>query len=116
MSDYQHRFKAAELEMQDAGIWPSNAVPLYTRLLYKFGLKPVPPHYKPFWRGFLGQSVFFTLLIGLVSISSGSIPGGRSVFEFCVRTVLIGSVSGLILAGYYASSSKTNALSRWTDL
>ncbi|WP_415403290.1 DUF6404 family protein [Tateyamaria sp. SN3-11] len=116
MSDYERRFKAAETELSNAGIWPSNAIPLCTRVLHRIGLKPVPPHYVPLWRSFLSNTLFFTVLLGAVSISGGSIPGGRTPGEFLVQTVVIGSALGLGLVGYYAYGRRRHALSRWSDL
>ncbi|WP_298969917.1 DUF6404 family protein [uncultured Roseobacter sp.] len=116
MSDYQRRFEAAEAELEQAGIWPSNAVPPYTRFLRRLGLRPVPPHYKPLWRSFLGQSVFFTLLMGFVSFSTAAGPDGRSVTEFGIRTVLIGLALGSTMLIYFAYSQWKYALSRWEDL
>lgn len=116
MSDYQRRFKAAESELEKAGIWPSNAVPPYIWFLRKLGLKPLPPHYRPLWRSFLGQSTFYTLLIGPVSFSIVGGPAERSLTEFGFRTVLLGLVLGFSMVIYYAVGRRKYALSRWADL
>ncbi|WP_299205827.1 DUF6404 family protein [uncultured Tateyamaria sp.] len=116
MSEYQRRFEAAEIELDEAGVWPSNAVPLYFRFLRMLGLKPVLPHYKPFWRSFLGNSAFFITLIAVISIVPDGIPEGRSTAEFGLRTVLIGSALGATMSVYYAITRRKNALSRWADL
>lgn len=116
MSEYQRRFEAAESELEDAGIWPSNAVPPYIWFLRRVGLTPVPPHYRPLWRIFLGESVFFTLLIGLVSFSTIGGPSGRSLVEAGFRTLSIGLALGLIMVIYHAVTRRKYALSRWADL
>ncbi|WP_299638582.1 DUF6404 family protein [uncultured Tateyamaria sp.] len=116
MSDYQRRFEAAKSELDEAGVWPSNAVPPYIRFLRMLGLKPVLPHYSPLWRSFLGQSSFFIISIVVISTLPGGIPEGRSTTEFWTTTVLIGSVLGAIMLAYYAFTRRKNTLSRWADL
>ncbi len=116
MSDYDRRFKAAECELEMAGIWPSNAVPPYTRFLRKLGLSPIPPHYKPLRSNFLGNTIFFALLIGLTSLSTVGGSAGEPIAEFGARIVLMGLVLGLSMVIYYAISRRKYALSLWEDL
>ena len=115
MSDYQRRFDAAEIELDEAGIWPSNAVPPYVWFLRKLGYSPIPPHYKPFWQSLVGHTVWFTILLGLTSLSTVG-PDDRSVPEFMARTGLIGVALGLCMVLYFAHSRWKYALSRWEDL
>ena len=114
-TEYERRFLAAVAETKTAGIWFSNAVPPYVRILRKFGQRPIPPHYAPMRQTLLAQFLYFTVAWGIL-MWFFVWQGNASVGSAMVGAVLAGVIFALGMAAYLSFSRKSNKLTKWDDL
>lgn len=116
MNDYKRRFEAATTEVNEAGIWSANSIPLYVRMMRKLGFQPKPPHYRSFLSNLLGMGIFFALFWGVTMYFSTWRADEKSVAECFILALVAGMVFGGFMAVYYHRSAKRHSLTRWEAL
>lgn len=113
--EYERRFLAAVAETKAAGIWFSNAVPPYVRILRKFGRRPVPPHYAPMHQTLVSQFLYFSIAWGLL-MSLLALTGPVPIISIIIVAIFIGILFALIMTAYLSISRKINKLTKWDEL
>ena len=104
--------------MLDASkIWPSNYAPPLLRMLWRFGVEAIPPHF----RSFRSNVMFFALYFGpawgaMMWLGMWRGDGRTSVSTAVVSSVIAGLLFGLAMAAYFRHGCKKHALPAWESL
>ncbi len=116
MQDYKRKFDAAIDELGNAGIWKTNAVPLYTKLFRKIGMTPKPPHYVGFWQVALGMGIWFASVWGILMYVLFWKSAGLPIIFAILSAIFAGASFGLLMAYYYRNGRKKHSLTPWGNL
>lgn len=114
--DFDTRYKFALNELKRSPMWKCNYLPLFHKLMRKWGRQSRPPHYNSFFSNTVLLSIYFSLAWGLILWFSVWSSQGVSILVAALSSIAAGTVFGLAMAGYYFYSAKRHSLTKWDEL
>ena len=116
MDEYERKFKAALIEMDNAGIKGFSAYPISVRVFRKLGFKPRPPRYNLWITNMLLTGSYFALTWGLYMWSIIWRHDDMAVGRVVLISIFAGCLFSFLFELYHRFSKKNNGLSDWNDL
>jgi len=113
---FKDKFRSAQQELYESGIWKSNSNPPFFSLLRKIGVNNRPGHYRNFISNFFITFFLFGLFWG-VPMWFVIWQYQEVSFQIIVgKIIFVSTVVSLYMAVYYKLSSRRNNLSKWEQL
>ncbi|MDK1286280.1 DUF6404 family protein [Pseudoalteromonas umbrosa] len=110
---YSKKLEAALIELEEANVNKTNAMPPPYKLLRKVGFEIIPFHYNRFSSNFLMASGWFVPISFLLAFWH---LDGASFSTMVIFSMFSGLMLGLCAAAYYSNSAKKYKLSTWEEL
>jgi len=102
-------------ELGQRGFWRSNAIPPFTRLLWKLGYEVPPPYFLPFRTAVLHAGAFFGLGFGGVAGAVLCFVHGMPLFIWPFSVLISGASFGPCMACFWAIQRRRLGLLRWSE-
>jgi len=102
-------------ELEQRGFWLSNAIPPFTRLLWKLGYEVPPPYFLLFRTAVLHAGAAFGLVFGGGAGAVLYIADEMPLFVWPLSVVISGAFFGLGMACFWAFQRRRLGLPRWSE-
>ncbi|WP_347369055.1 DUF6404 family protein [Vibrio vulnificus] len=114
--DYEKKLKAALEELNNKGVWKSNANPPNSKLFKLLGSKQPPPYYRSFTANVLQSFISFTPVYGVLMWLFSWSSEGKSAIEAVIWASIAGVLFGVAMALYFYIQHRRLNLTSWKDL
>jgi hypothetical protein len=115
MKTHKEKIELMYDEFPEKGISKSSYAPPFYRLLWRLGIKAVPPIFYSFKRVWITQALFFAVAWGILMYFFIWQKENMSILNMVVSSCSGGLVFGLIMAFFIRKQSKKIGCPSWDD-